>query len=314
MEVVVAGGINWDTNLFVERFPRPGEEASVIRITRGAGGKGGNVSVAVARLLGPDKVAMIGALGSDEIADSQLGLLRSEGVETSGIARMAGAESGQAYIVTDSSGENLIHTHFGANAMLDPADILNKVAEQLTQSARIAVVMDPPEEIIETVTRLAYDAGKLIAWDPGIRAKAGMERLRNVLMRTRYLFLNETEVEYMTGLADPPQSAERLLETNPDLITIVKSGREGCTLFGKRATIRVPGIDLVRHGLQVVNTVGCGDAFLGAFAAAKALDLSDEEAPRWANWAGALKASKSETRGSPTISELKTWMSKDRNA
>ena len=64
--------------------------------------------------------------------------------------------------------------------------------------------------------------------------------------------------------------------------------------------------------MAVVNTVGCGDAFLGAFSAAKALQLGDVDALNWANWAGALKATKSETRGSPTIRELKTWVDRNR--
>jgi sugar/nucleoside kinase (ribokinase family) len=29
IKVVVAGAINWDINLFVQRFPRPGEEMPV---------------------------------------------------------------------------------------------------------------------------------------------------------------------------------------------------------------------------------------------------------------------------------------------
>jgi len=37
---------------------------------------------------------------------------------------------------------------------------------------------------------------------------------------------------------------------------------------------------------------------------------SDEEALQWANWAGALKATKTETRGSPTRSELEKWVSR----
>jgi ribokinase len=97
------------------------------------------------------------------------------------------------------------------------------------------------------------------------------------------------------------------LTINPDLTAILKSGKEGFTAFKSEATIRIPGIDLTEWGLRVVNTVGCGDAFLGAFSAAKALKLSDEEALHWANWAGALKATKSETRGSPTRRELEKW-------
>ena len=304
----MAGGINWDTNLFVHRFPQPGEETPVIRISRGPGGKAGNVSVAAARLLGPNRVAMIGALGLDEIAETQLRLLKDEGVETSGITRNADSESGQAYIITDESGQNIIHTYFGANSTFNGTDILSKIGQEMIRSTRIIVVMDPPEETVETITQIAHEAGRVIAWDPGIRAEAGMQRLRSMLARISYLFLNEVEVEYMTGVSDAAKAVKRLSKINPDLITILKSGNEGCTMFSRRQTIRLPGIDPTKYGLRIVNTVGCGDAFLGAFSAAKALDLNDKEALHWANSAGALKATKAETRGSPTRSELQKWM------
>lgn len=308
VEVIVAGAINWDINLFVQSFPRPGEETPVIRIARGPGGKGGNASVAAARLLGPTKVALIGTLGLDDIAEKQLQLLKVEGVDTSGVSRKADVESGQAYVIIDESGENVVHTYFGANAALYPEDILGKATQEMIESARITAITDPPEATAEAVTATAHKAGGLIAWDPGIRAKAGMERLRSMLMRASYVLLNEAEVEYMTGIGEPAEAAKRLSELNPRLKAILKSGKDGCTMFKQHVVTRIPGIDLAKHGMRVVNTVGSGDAFLGAFSAAKALDLSDEEALGWANWAGALKATRTETRGSPTRSELEKWV------
>lgn len=308
--VVAAGAINWDVNLFVKRFPRPGEETPVLRITRLPGGKAGNVSVAAARLLGPGQVGIIGALGCDDVADTQIRLLNEEGVDTSAISRKADAESGQAYIITDESGENVIHTYFGANAILSPTDISSREIRGTIQSATITTVTDPTEDAVEAIAKIAHAAGRLVAWDPGVRAEAGMERLRGILLCTSYLFLNEMEVEYMTGVREPAEAAKHLSAINPHLTAILKSGKEGCIMFRSESMMRVPGIDLAKWGLKVVNTVGCGDAFLGAFSAAKAMKLGDEQALQWANWAGALKATKAETRGSPTRSELEKWVSR----
>jgi ribokinase len=310
VKVVVAGAINWDVNLFVQRFPRPGEEMPIDRIEGGPGGKAGNVSVAVARLLGRDQVGIIGALGMDSIGDKQIRLFRDEGVETSSISRKANVESGQAYIITEESGENIIHTYFGANRMLEPTDISRTQVREIITSAAIAVITDPPQLAVEAVTKIAHESGRLVAWDPGVRAEAGMEKLRRALLCTSYLFLNETEVEYMTGVSEPEEAARRLSAINPEMTAILKSGKEGFNVFGPKSTIRIPGIDLAEWGLRVINTVGCGDAFLGAFSAAKALGLGDEEALNWANWSGALKATKSETRGSPTRGELEEWVTR----
>jgi ribokinase len=309
VKVVVVGAINWDINLFVQRFPKPGEEMPVARIAGGPGGKAGNVSVAAARLLGPGEVAIIGALGRDDVADKQIHLFKKEGVDVSVVSHKFNAESGQAYIITEESGENIVYTYFGANITLEPADVSSAEVKEMIRSAEIVAITDPPQHTVETVTMMAHQAGALVAWDPGVRAEVGMEKLRQVLLCTSYLFLNEAEVEYMTGVGEPEEAARRLSAVSPDMTMILKSGKEGFQVFGPRATIRIPGIDLAEWGLRVVNTVGCGDAFLGAFSAAKALKLSDEEALNWANWAGALKATKPETRGSPTRNELQHWTS-----
>jgi len=308
VDVVVAGAINWDINLFVHRFPQPGVETPVLRVTRVAGGKAGNVAVAAARLLGAHRAAIIGALGKDDIGKEQDRLLRVEGVDTSTITLKPDVESGQAYIIIEESGENEIHTYFGANAMLTPEDILSDTPRKSIQSAKIVAISDPPEQTIDAIVGIAHAVGTLIAWDPGVRSEAGMERLRPILARTNYLFLNEAEVEYMTGTGDQLEAAKQLSRISPHLALVMKSGKEGCTMFREESITRVPGVDLQKHELHVVNTVGCGDAFLGAFSAAKAMELSDEEALDWANWAGALKATKPETRGGPTLEELRKWM------
>ena len=313
VKVVVAGAINWDINLFVQRFPRPGEEMPIDRITGGPGGKAGNASVAAARLLGPGQVGIIGALGLDAIADKQIRLFEDEGVVTSAISRKANVESGQAYITTEESGENIVHTYFGANKVLEPADVFRPEVKEMIGSATIAVITDPPQPAVEAITEIAHESGRLVAWDPGVRAEAGMQKLRRALVCTSYLFLNEAEVEYMTGIRNPEEVAKRLSAINPEMTTILKSGKEGFEVFGPKEPIRIPGIDLAEWGLKVVNTVGCGDAFLGAFSAAKALKLSDEEALNWANWSGALKATRSETRGSPTMHELEEWIRRTRS-
>src|SRR5512136_3229263 len=101
------------------RLPRVGEEVPVREIQRVSGGTAANVAVAAARLLGKKRVAFIGALGKDEVADKQRSILWDEGVDDSGLLFVQGEESGQAYISIGRDGENEIHTYFGANLKLD---------------------------------------------------------------------------------------------------------------------------------------------------------------------------------------------------
>jgi len=308
VKICVAGAINWDINLFVERFPKIGEEVPVQKITRIPGGKGANVAVAAARLLGPKEAALIGCLGRDSIAEEQIKILKDEGVVVSGIKISETAESGQAYIIIDKDGRNVINTFFGANLQLLPEDMRNpKILNLITESS-IVTLIDPPIETIEAAASLAKKHDKTVIWDAGVRSTLGIERLKTILKKIDYLVINEVEVKNLTGETNPLKAWQLLSEVNSDLKLIVKLGERGCSMVSPEIMTSVPPIDLKNLGLKVVNTVGCGDAFLGVFAASKAEGLNDVEALERANLAGALKATKPETRGSPRKEELERYL------
>jgi ribokinase len=92
----------------------------------------------------------------------------------------------------------------------------------------------------------------------------------------------------------------------PKTKILITLGKRGAAFYAKEKLSRVKSVRLEKLGRKVVNTTGSGDAFVGAFAACRILGRDDMEAVRYANMAGALKASRMETRGSPTKKELET--------
>jgi len=308
VEVTVLGAVNWDINLFVKRFPEIGEEVPVERITRVPGGKAANVAVAAARILGKGRASVIGCLGRDTIAETQTKILKDEGIVTSGIKLLDGEDSGQAYIIIDEGGRNVINTFFGANLKLLP-DILNtpEVSSLLRQAPTITVI-DPPIQTIRQAVSIGRKEGKTVVWDAGVRSVLGVERLKEILENVDYIVINEVELKNLTGESDPSTAWGALSKINSNIRLVAKLGSLGCMMITPDRADRVEAIDLERIGLKVVNTVGCGDAFLGVFIASKAEGSSDNEALERANLAGALKATKQETRGSPSKDELKKYL------
>jgi sugar/nucleoside kinase (ribokinase family) len=59
--------------------------------------------------------------------------------------------------------------------------------------------------------------------------------------------------------------------------------------------------------LRIVSTVGAGDVFLGTFGAFKLKGFEDAQALYLANVAAALKASREDTRASPTFEEINRY-------
>jgi len=308
IDVTVLGAVNLDINLFVKRFPEIGEEIPVEGITRVPGGKAANVAVAAARILGKDRASVIGCLGRDTIAETQIKILEEEGVVTSGIKLLDGEESGQAYIIIDEGGRNVINTFFGANLKLLP-DILNtpEVTGLLQQASTITII-DPPIQTIRKTVSIGRKEGKTVVWDAGVRSVLGVEGLKEILENVDYIVINEVELKNLTGESDPSTAWRTLSRINSNIRLVAKLGSLGCMMITPDRAARVEAIDLERIGLKVVNTVGCGDAFLGIFIASKAEGSSDNEALERANLAGALKATKQETRGSPSKDELKKYL------
>jgi len=308
VKICVLGAINWDINLFVDRFPEIGEEVPVKRITRVPGGKAANVAVASARILGPGQAALIGCLGKDSIARQQIQILKSEGVVVSGIKYSEDIESGQAYIIIDKDGRNIINTLFGANLRIQPEDLTSPGIIKLLLESSIVTLIDPPIETIEEAASLAKKNAKTVVWDAGVRSMLGIKKSEMVLKNLDYLVINQVEVKNLTGEKDPAKAWDQLSTINKRLKLVVKLGERGCLLVDSNQVLTIPTLDLKELGLRVVNTVGCGDAFLGVFAAYKSQALEDKEALERANLAGALKATKPETRGSPKREELEGYL------
>lgn len=304
MKTVVIGAVNWDVNLFIDNFPKKGEEVVIRHMTRVAGGKAGNVAVAAARLLGPNQAAILGALGKDQVASEQVKIFRDEGVDVSGLKFSHGVESGQAYITIDEKGENIIHTHRGANATITPKDLDAPARRELIEKASIVTIMDPP---YQTALKLAQDArklGKVIAWDPGVKSRMGAKEVKLLLEKVDYALANKSEISHLTGAKNWDAAARKLMKINRNLKIVAKLGAKGSIMYDGRKRVASQALDLRSFGMRVVNTVGCGDAFLGAFVAALCEGRGELEALKWGNVAGGLKAARGETRGSPNRETL----------
>ena len=305
---VVVGAINWDTTLFVDKFPRRGGEVVVRRIHHVPGGKAGNAAVAAARLLGPNNVAIIGAVGNDWVAAEHMRIFKEEGVDCSGLKRSDSVQSGQAHIVVDKTGENVIHTYFGANALILPEDLDDANRRELIENANIITIMDPP---FRTSLKLAQEAKKLnkiVAWDPGVKSQLGYNATRALLQNVDYFLANESEIGSLTETKTQAMAARKLLRVNQRLKVIMKLGARGSLMYSGTNRIVSRGLDLKLAGLKVVNTVGCGDAFLGAFVVAISEGRPDLEALKWGNFAAGLKATRTETRGSPDRATLMKYL------
>ncbi|MCX6010138.1 MAG: PfkB family carbohydrate kinase [Chloroflexi bacterium] len=315
VSLVVCGAINWDISCFVERLPVPGEEVTAEHITRVSGGTGGNVAVAAARILGAKEVALIGALGRDDIARQQIAILEDEGVVTTGIHQIAGEESGQAYILVDQAGENVIASHLGANARLGLKHLKKVEVKQQLRECQSIVLTDPPLEVAEALINLAKRHDIPVLWDPGILISPNREALLSLAKEAEVIFLNETEASALLETEKLNMSLQRLKELGFGNHIVLKLGAQGAVMLepGSGTVIEVPALPLRELGLNVINTVGCGDVFAGVFAAYHVMGNDLAQSLIMASAAAGLNATRPETRGSPNRANLEEVANRSRN-
>ena len=313
--LVVCGTINWDISCFVERLPVPGEEVIVENITRVSGGTGGNSAVAAARILGAEEVALIGALGRDEIARRQIAALEDEVVITDGIGYTEGVESGQAYILIDRTGQSVIASYLGANARLTRKHLGKAQGKQQLEGCRGIVLTDPPLEVAGELIKLSRQRSIPLLWDPGILISPNRDAVQSLAREAEVLFLNETEASALLGAEGLRTSLRKLKELGFANHVALKLGARGAAMLEPASglVVEAPALPLEELGLNVVSTVGCGDVFAGVFAAYHVMGDDLRKSLIMASAAAGLNATRPETRGGPKRAALETTAEQFRN-
>ena len=289
----------------MESLPTPGQEVTVSQVARVPGGTAANVAVAAARLLSPDAVSFVGALGYDAIAEQQHEILRADGVSVDGIVTIPNAESGQAFILVDANSQNVIASALGANALLTPDHIRQPIVRDMIASARNCAVTDPPLSVIEEILSITENTECRVSWDPGVLA-ADRDAVRPLARRVDTLLLNEEETADLFGEYDPPAIARRLRDEGWTNHIILKQGGQGATVIdlANGQLIDVPPLPLTGLDMNPVNSVGAGDAFHGALAALEAEGHEFTDALLGATAAAGINVSRPGTRDAPTSDEL----------
>ncbi len=273
--VVVVGSVNADLVVSVAELPRPGETVTGGTFARHGGGKGANQAVAAARA--GARVAMVGAVGADDLGDEALRELAAEGIDVAAVARLDGVPTGVAAIVVDERGENFVAVASGANAEIDAAIVEEAVPRLIGRGSDGVVLLghEVPEPVVAAGIRAGREAGWRVVLNPA-PARRLTEDLEGVILTP-----NAHEARALAG-EEEVEAAARALAARTGAPVLVTLGAEGALLLDGDAE-RLPA-----PAVEVVDTTGAGDAVNGALAAELAAGRPLPEAARFAMAAAAL--------------------------
>jgi ribokinase len=276
--VIVFGSINLDLVTRVARFPAPGETIGAESFATYPGGKGANQALAAARAGAP--VRLYGAVGTDAFADAALALLAASGVDLDGVKRAA-APTGCATILVDAHGENCIAVASGANALADPEAVPDSV---LAPGTVVVLQHEVPARANAVLVARAHRAGARIILNAAPARPLSIDLLRQIDV----LVVNETEAAALAAAHGWPVTAHAfaaaaIAVTAPTFAVVVTLGKAGALAASGTDTIRVHAPDV-----EVIDTTGAGDAFVGALATAIDARAALPDAVRAAVVAGSL--------------------------
>jgi ribokinase len=212
-------------------------------------------------------------------------------------------------------GENVIASHLGANAKLTLKHLKKVELRRQLRECQGVVLTDPPLEVAEGLINLAKRHDIPVLWDPGILITPNREALLSLAKEAEVIFLNETEASALLGTEKSDMSLQRLRKLEFANHTVLKLGAQGAVMLepGGGTLVEIPALPLKELGLNVINTVGCGDVFAGVFAAYYVTGSSLDQSLVMASAAAGLNATRPETRGSPDRAALEATEQQSRN-
>jgi fructokinase len=233
------------------------------------GGALANVAVAAARAGG--QAALAGAAGDDEWGAWLAARLEREGVDLRFFELLEGEQTPIAFASFDSERDPSFQIYGDAVeiAVESVAPHVEEVIEAATALVYSSTTLATPAERRVTLRarELALERGVRVCFDPNIRPNRwggqigpAAEASREVIAGSTVVRANREEAMAIADVEDPRAAAERLVELGAEL-AVVTMGAEGAVMRGGCAA------EAPAPQVEVVSTLGAGDAFMGALVA-----------------------------------------------
>lgn len=254
---VVVGGVNVDIG--GKSFePLVAEDSNPGTVRISLGGVGRNIAHNMS-LLGVD-VRMLTAFGEDAHGQQISASCAELGIDVSHALRIAGAATSTYLYLMDEQGEMaLAVSDMEICRRITPAYLAAN--QNLLQNAQLVIAdANIPQE---SLIYLAENCTVPLFCDTVSTAKA--EKLRPILHKIHTLKPNRLEAELLSGVkieshADVARAADRLLELGVHRL-FISLGADGVYAAMGEQRLLLPNLPG-----RMVNTTGCGDAFMGAIA------------------------------------------------
>ena len=230
------------------------------------GGAPANVAVAAAKL-GCDSY-FIGQVGHDGFGDFLIEQLKSYHVNTSLLFQTKKAPTALAFVSLDMNGDRdfIFYRNPSADQLLNHEGLdLEKFGKDILHFCSVSLDDYPIKDTHHYVIQQMKEKGAFISFDPNLRLSLFKDhlKLKNTILEFMHyadiLKVSEDEIEFITGLSNEEKAIEFFFRYDIKYLIITR-GSNGVTLYTKDQRYDIDGLKV-----EVKDTTGAGDAFIGAF-------------------------------------------------
>ncbi|MCI1779438.1 MAG: ribokinase [Bacteroidales bacterium] len=296
--ILVIGSSNTDMIVKSPKLPAPGETVLGDDFFMDPGGKGANQAVAAARLGG--EVVFICKVGDDMFGKKAMERYDKEKIDTSHIIICSEKPSGVALINVDEKAENCIVVASGANGMLSPEDVSEKVSA-IEEAGILMMQLEIPIPSVERAAKFAKRSGAIVILNPA--PMCGMLPA-SLFSNIDIIVPNQNEAEKISGVpvTDISSASEAAAKINGLGVknVIITMGSQGAILCEEGRISVFPA-----EKVKAVDTTAAGDTFCGALCVALSEGRTVSDAISFANHASAIAVTRHGSQNSiPYRSEM----------
>ena len=258
------------------------------RFEKHLGGAEFNVAVGLSRL--GHRVGWAGRLGADEFEKEVLAFARGEGVDVSRARLDPEAPTGLYFKEWRAMAQLRVHYYRAGSAAsrmrFDGLDVEYLLSGDILHLTGItAALSESCHDLIDRLISVANDRDATVSFDLNVRwalleGRDPRELLGPLAARADLLFLSEDEAELLFGGSDQGHVREGRRDLRA--ATVVVHGADGAF------AVEGAGVsEMAAYPVDVVDTVGAGDAFVAGFLSGRLRGWSTGECLDMANACGA---------------------------
>jgi fructokinase len=229
------------------------------------GGAPANVLTAVTKLGG--KCAFIGKVGDDQFGYFLKKVLENNQINTDGLKFTTKENTTLAFVHLDDKGDRsfTFYRNPGADTMLEEEDIELDLIEKgkIFHFGSLSMTDEPSKSATLKAIEYAKQNKKIISYDPNWRPPLWENETvakKEMILGLQYadiVKLSEDELQFLTGESNLEYGSKTLFDMGIKLV-LVTLGAKGCYYRHTSGTGHIPA-----YRVNVVDTTGAGDAFLG---------------------------------------------------